>query len=277
MPCSARVDPVRRRSIFRPKAKMPLTSLLFPLLALTVVLWIANGMLARTDANLGSDGRPHQLITPTDHLLSAKRNHTLLVPPKMSLCPPVPTVMGKMFHKGRHLTPCHPRPVLAVGRVPVNNSSIRQDLTPAEIGADHWDSLLDPGGRNRPKSCAPRHKVAIIIPLRDREQHLRQFLRHMHPFLNKQQLDYTIFVVEQTGIWRTNTYFKNCPVAPQTTCFFLRQFAWNSATWMQRIFYFNSIPFEQMYTLQGKRDWEGSMGTNIVDAARDLHMQIRPR
>jgi N-terminal region of glycosyl transferase group 7 len=191
---------VSRPRIFPIKGKMPLTSLLFPLLALAVVLWIANGMLPRTDANLPSDGRPHQLITPTDHLLSAKRNHTPLVPQKM--CPPVPPQMGKMFKvdKGRHFTPCHPRHVFAVGRIPVNNSLIQRDLTPAEIGADHWDSLLGPGGRNRPKSCTSRHKVAIIIPLRDREQHLRQFLRHMHPFLNKQQLDYTIFVVEQTGI-----------------------------------------------------------------------------
>ena len=34
---------------------------------------------------------------------------------------------------------------------------------------------------------------------RDRQQHLHLFLRHMHPLLQRQQLDYQIFVVEQAG------------------------------------------------------------------------------
>jgi hypothetical protein len=154
---------------------------------------------------------------------------------------------------GRHLTPCHPRHVVAVGRVPVNNSPIQQDLTPAGIGADHWDSLLGPGGRNRPRSCASRHKVAIIIPLRDREQHLRQFLRHMHPFLIKQQLDYTIFVVEQTGIRRINLNHSTDLYAN----FFLRQFPWTSATRMQRIFYFDFNQFDLNKYFAGKTRLRG--------------------
>ena len=34
---------------------------------------------------------------------------------------------------------------------------------------------------------------------RDREEHLRTFLFHMHSYLPRQQLDYGIFVVEQHG------------------------------------------------------------------------------
>ncbi|XP_078617408.1 uncharacterized protein LOC144885384 [Branchiostoma floridae x Branchiostoma japonicum] len=56
-----------------------------------------------------------------------------------------------------------------------------------------------PGGRWNPPYCKSRHKVAIIVPYRDREQHLRIFLKHMHPVLRRQQLDYGIYIVEQYG------------------------------------------------------------------------------
>ncbi|CAB3253128.1 unnamed protein product [Arctia plantaginis] len=55
------------------------------------------------------------------------------------------------------------------------------------------------GGRYTPPNCTPRHKVAIIVPYKDREQHLAIFLSHMHPFLMKQQIAYGIFIVEQAG------------------------------------------------------------------------------
>ncbi|XP_047992575.1 beta-1,4-N-acetylgalactosaminyltransferase bre-4-like isoform X2 [Leguminivora glycinivorella] len=59
--------------------------------------------------------------------------------------------------------------------------------------------LVKLGGRYTPSNCSARNRVAIIVPYRDREENLATFLNHMHPFLIKQQLDYGIFVVEQTG------------------------------------------------------------------------------
>lgn len=59
--------------------------------------------------------------------------------------------------------------------------------------------FLDYGGRYKPKECVARHRVAIIVPYRDREEHLRTFLNHMHGFLPRQQIDYGIFIVEQDG------------------------------------------------------------------------------
>jgi hypothetical protein len=56
---------------------------------------------------------------------------------------------------------------------------------------------LEPGGRFKPSNCIPRHKVAIIIPYRDREEHLRIFLHNFHPILQRQQLDYGIYIVEE--------------------------------------------------------------------------------
>jgi hypothetical protein len=58
---------------------------------------------------------------------------------------------------------------------------------------------IEIGGRFRPKECIARHKVAIIIPYRDREEHLKILLRNIHPMLERQQLDYGIYVVEQFG------------------------------------------------------------------------------
>ncbi len=58
---------------------------------------------------------------------------------------------------------------------------------------------IEIGGRFQPQECIARHKVAIIIPYRDREEHLKIFLRNIHPMLERQQLDYGIYVVEQFG------------------------------------------------------------------------------
>ena len=57
-------------------------------------------------------------------------------------------------------------------------------------------SDLRPGGRWCPSDCLSQHHVAIIIPYRDRPSHLKIFLRNIHPFLQKQQLDYALYVIE---------------------------------------------------------------------------------
>ncbi len=52
------------------------------------------------------------------------------------------------------------------------------------------------GGHWSPKTCQARYRVAIIIPYRKREENLKLFLRHMHPFLSRQQLDYGLYIAE---------------------------------------------------------------------------------
>ncbi len=72
---------------------------------------------------------------------------------------------------------------------------------------DTLDMLIDSlnstavlaGGHGQPETCRARHKVAVIIPYRDRELHLVKLLAHLHPILKRQQLDYRIYVVEQVG------------------------------------------------------------------------------
>ncbi|XP_035738665.1 beta-1,4-N-acetylgalactosaminyltransferase bre-4-like [Vespa mandarinia] len=58
---------------------------------------------------------------------------------------------------------------------------------------------VNPGGRGCPTNCVARDRVAIIIPFRDRPQHLQALLFNVHPILLRQQIDYQIFVVEQEG------------------------------------------------------------------------------
>ena len=52
------------------------------------------------------------------------------------------------------------------------------------------------GGRWEPNYCKARHHVAILIPYRNREQHLEQFLLHMHPLFARQELSYKIYLIE---------------------------------------------------------------------------------
>ena len=62
-----------------------------------------------------------------------------------------------------------------------------------------YKNKLELGGHYKPNECEARHRVAIIVPYRGREEHLRTFLLHMHFYLPRQQLDYAIFIVEQHG------------------------------------------------------------------------------
>ena len=55
------------------------------------------------------------------------------------------------------------------------------------------------GGIYSPPQCTSNHHVALIIPFRDREEHLKVFLHYIHPFLQRQLIKYRIFVIEQAG------------------------------------------------------------------------------
>ncbi len=47
-------------------------------------------------------------------------------------------------------------------------------------------------------------KLAIIVPYRDREEHLSQFVPHMEKFLSKQNIDFKLFIVEQGNDYAFN-------------------------------------------------------------------------
>lgn len=89
---------------------------------------------------------------------------------------------------------CATRPSMMPRKtLPVMRSVNRTFLKELET---KWGIL--PGGRWAPPSCNSKHFVAIVIPYRDRSEHLDLFLQHMHPFLQRQMLQYGVFVVEQS-------------------------------------------------------------------------------
>ncbi|VDN56822.1 unnamed protein product [Dracunculus medinensis] len=60
-------------------------------------------------------------------------------------------------------------------------------------------SMLAPGGHGEPRNCRARHRIAIIVPYRNRPLHRRLFLYNMHQWLPKQMLDYMVIIISQLG------------------------------------------------------------------------------
>eukprot|EP00088_Acartia_fossae_P012557 TRINITY_DN16472_c0_g1_i10.p1 TRINITY_DN16472_c0_g1~~TRINITY_DN16472_c0_g1_i10.p1 ORF type:complete len:367 (-),score=51.58 TRINITY_DN16472_c0_g1_i10:446-1546(-) len=77
--------------------------------------------------------------------------------------------------------------------------NVETDEVPDFSDLETMFPLLDSGGRYSPRDCRARHRVAIIVPYRDRADHLKAFLFNIHRFLQRQQSEYGIFVVEQSG------------------------------------------------------------------------------
>jgi hypothetical protein len=67
------------------------------------------------------------------------------------------------------------------------------DRLPVEVGG-HFDPSVTCGR-------TPRSKTAILVPYRDRPDNLKVFLAHMHRFLMKQDIRYTIYIIEQVRVF----------------------------------------------------------------------------
>ena len=80
------------------------------------------------------------------------------------------------------------------------NGPIEVDVQPEflENVEKRFVDKITMGGRFKPSECRARDRVAIVIPYRDRKQHLPVVLKNLHRFLMKQQIDYGIFIVEQS-------------------------------------------------------------------------------
>ena len=50
-----------------------------------------------------------------------------------------------------------------------------------------------------PKHCNPQSHVAVIIPYRDRAEHLNQLLVNLHSILRQQRLAYAVYVIEEVS------------------------------------------------------------------------------
>ncbi|KAI0222737.1 Beta-1,4-N-acetylgalactosaminyltransferase bre-4 [Lamellibrachia satsuma] len=93
------------------------------------------------------------------------------------------------YTKIKPLCPCVPNGL--VGSITPNTTV----LPWSTLAVNHPE--LSAGGRWKPDGCVARQRVAVVIPFRDRDEHLRILLQNLHPVLQRQQLEYQIFVVEQ--------------------------------------------------------------------------------
>ncbi|XP_061176514.1 beta-1,4-galactosyltransferase 4-like [Saccostrea echinata] len=60
-------------------------------------------------------------------------------------------------------------------------------------------TVLRFGGQWKPPHCIPVRHIAIIIPFRDRDEHLCILLKNLIPMLMSQLTEFRFFVIEQTG------------------------------------------------------------------------------
>ncbi|KAJ3589007.1 hypothetical protein NHX12_009857 [Muraenolepis orangiensis] len=74
--------------------------------------------------------------------------------------------------------------------------SFEPSLTMKEVASEN---SVVAGGQYQPPECTARQSVAILVPQRSREKHLLYLLHHLHPFLQRQQFHYAIYVIQQAG------------------------------------------------------------------------------
>ena len=67
----------------------------------------------------------------------------------------------------------------------IDYSSLDTDMS--QIVAGSW----------KPRNCVARQRIAVVIPARNRDEHLQTLTQHLHPFLQSQHLEYSVFVVDQ--------------------------------------------------------------------------------
>uniref|UniRef100_A0A3P8UBG1 Beta-1,4-galactosyltransferase n=1 Tax=Amphiprion percula TaxID=161767 RepID=A0A3P8UBG1_AMPPE len=110
-----------------------------------------------------------------------------------------PKVSQEMTHiaapTNKTLGPCTDPPPKLVGPLQVE---FNFKLTLEEVRKVISRPLRE-GGRYKPPDCIAIQKVAIIIPFRNRHEHLKHWLYYLHPILMRQQLDYGVYVINQDG------------------------------------------------------------------------------
>ncbi|KAK6106936.1 N-terminal region of glycosyl transferase group 7 family protein [Brugia pahangi] len=137
---------------------------------------------------LKTDGNIHN-STLLNTITVAQSTKRLFGNETLSTCSVIPTF--QMVHQNLSLVNCPVTPPGLVGPIKV----WYDEPTFEEI--ERLNPNLEAGGHGKPENCLSRHRVAIIVPYRDREAHLRILLHNLHSLLTKQQLDYAIFVIEQ--------------------------------------------------------------------------------
>lgn len=99
----------------------------------------------------------------------------------------------KKWANAAQLENCPPTPPNRIGRIPIDFEEESLEIVESRLSLS-----LPPGGWFILKECKANHRVAVVVAKREREYMLPIFLKNIHSMLMKQQLEYGIYVVEQT-------------------------------------------------------------------------------
>ncbi|XP_029473968.1 beta-1,4-galactosyltransferase 2 [Rhinatrema bivittatum] len=92
------------------------------------------------------------------------------------------------------LPPCPEAPPALVGRLLIEFSSA---VSMERVQRENPD--VRNGGKYIPSDCKAKQRVAIIIPFRHRDHHLKYWLHYLHPILRRQRVSYGIYIINQHG------------------------------------------------------------------------------
>lgn len=136
------------------------------------------------------------------------------------------------------------------------------------------------GGHYAPPNSSDEDTVAIMVPYRDREEHLQLFLQHIHPFLQKQGINYRIFVIEQFGHGIYNKgKLLNCGFREVLKLQNINCFIFNDVDLLptnDKNLYTCSINPKQLCTsvIKGDRFYNGSKFGGVVALTRSQYEEI---
>ncbi|XP_023181981.1 beta-1,4-galactosyltransferase 2-like isoform X3 [Xiphophorus maculatus] len=116
---------------------------------------------------------------------------------------------GPTGRPGKSLDPCADVPPNLQGVLQVE---FRTNRTLQDV-RNHVGPFLQQGGRYRPTSCRAKQKVAVIIPFRNRYEHLTHWLYYLHPVLMRQQLDYDLVPIDDRNLYRCSDHPRHLSVA----------------------------------------------------------------
>ncbi|KAH9491792.1 Beta-1,4-galactosyltransferase 5 [Bulinus truncatus] len=89
--------------------------------------------------------------------------------------------------------PCPENPPGLIGETASNMTHV----TKTELLETFPDIRI--AGHLRPSNCTPLQKVALVVPYRNRWEHLQVLLHNLIPFLARQMADIRLFIIEQAG------------------------------------------------------------------------------
>uniref|UniRef100_A0A8B9IG55 Beta-1,4-galactosyltransferase n=1 Tax=Anser cygnoides TaxID=8845 RepID=A0A8B9IG55_ANSCY len=72
-------------------------------------------------------------------------------------------------------------------------------VLPSERMIIKKNPFVQSGGLYRPPHCLARYKSAILVAYSNQEKYLHHLLYYIHPFLQRQQLSYRIYLIQQVG------------------------------------------------------------------------------